>query len=136
MRRTSGWRTGVVQHGASTLPEAELGKFVDAGCLEIHLSTEFQNIIFSHPAFHATLQAEIHSYLDQTWSSERKAGMTDAQFYYKTRKRAWAHFKRRIADLPEADRESIGIALEVKAHSLFDKLRVGDTRSVIQRYVA
>lgn len=127
---------GVVQHGASTLPENLLGRFVDAGCVEIHLSTEFQNIIFNHTSFPAEVTAEMRTYLQQYWNSERKDGMTDAQFFYKARKRAWGPFKQRLADLPEATRDAIGQALEDKVRRLFTILRVGQTRSVVDRYVS
>ena len=37
---------GAVQHGASTLPEDAFGKFVDAEACEVHLATNFQNMLF------------------------------------------------------------------------------------------
>ena len=37
---------GTVQHGASTLPESAFGKFVESEAVEVHLATNFQNIIF------------------------------------------------------------------------------------------
>ena len=39
---------GTVQHGASTLPENAFGKFVESEAIEVHLATNFQNIIFDH----------------------------------------------------------------------------------------
>ncbi|MBI5404673.1 MAG: class II fructose-bisphosphate aldolase [Candidatus Kerfeldbacteria bacterium] len=127
---------GVVQHGASTLPEDSLGRFVDAGCVEIHLSTEFQNIIFNHPDFPDDVMSEMREYLGQHWSSERQDGMTDAQFFYKARKRAWGPFKQRLADLPEQTRAAIGQSLEDKVRRIFEILRVSQTRSVVDRYVS
>ena len=37
---------GTVQHGASTLPESAFGKFVESEAVEVHLATNFQNMIF------------------------------------------------------------------------------------------
>lgn len=127
---------GVVQHGASTLPEESLGRFVDAGCVEIHLSTEFQNIIFNHPVFPGDVMSEMQAYLQQHWGSERKDGQTDTQFFYKARKRAWGPFKQRLADLPEQTRDAIGQSLEDKVRRIFTSLRISQTRSVVDRYVS
>ena len=40
---------GAVQHGASTLPPEFFGHFPDHDCAEIHLATEFQNMVYDHP---------------------------------------------------------------------------------------
>ncbi len=37
---------GAVQHGASTLPEEAFSKFSEAGALEVHLATNFQNMLY------------------------------------------------------------------------------------------
>jgi len=50
---------GAVQHGASTLPSELFGEFPKRGACEIHLATEFQNMIFDHPAVCASVR---HSY--------------------------------------------------------------------------
>src|SRR5690606_31320897 len=39
---------GAVQHGASTLPPSAFDAFPKAGACEIHLATNFQNIVFEH----------------------------------------------------------------------------------------
>ncbi|MCS7055747.1 MAG: class II fructose-bisphosphate aldolase, partial [Thermoflexales bacterium] len=39
---------GAVQHGASTLPEEAFGKFVQAGAIEVHLATAFQQIVYAN----------------------------------------------------------------------------------------
>ena len=48
---------GAVQHGASTLPASAFGKFPRIETAEIHLATNFQNIVFDHPQLPAELQA-------------------------------------------------------------------------------
>ncbi|MFP5356779.1 MAG: class II fructose-bisphosphate aldolase, partial [Gemmatimonadota bacterium] len=40
---------GAVQHGASTLPSNAFGNFPRVETAEIHLATNFQNIVFDHP---------------------------------------------------------------------------------------
>src|SRR5687767_15175761 len=40
---------GAVQHGASTLPADAFGNFPRIETAEIHLATNFQNIVFDHP---------------------------------------------------------------------------------------
>src|SRR3989449_5994687 len=40
---------GAVQHGASTLPAEAFGHFPACEAIEIHLATNFQNIVFDHP---------------------------------------------------------------------------------------
>jgi len=37
---------GCVQHGASTLPNEAFHNFPEVGCAEIHLATQFQNIVY------------------------------------------------------------------------------------------
>jgi fructose/tagatose bisphosphate aldolase len=39
---------GAVQHGASTLPPTAFNKFPEIGTVEIHLATNFQNIIYDN----------------------------------------------------------------------------------------
>ena len=79
---------GAVQHGASTLPQDAFGNFPRVETAEIHLATNFQNIIFDHPRLPAALRDEMKAWLVENAQSERKAGDSEEQFYYKARKRA------------------------------------------------
>src|SRR5688572_25883789 len=79
---------GAVQHGASTLPSGAFGNFPRIETAEIHLATNFQNIVFDHPRLPAALREEIKSWLRENAQSERKDGDSEEQFYYKARKRA------------------------------------------------
>ncbi|OLC79681.1 MAG: aldolase, partial [Gemmatimonadetes bacterium 13_1_40CM_4_69_8] len=47
---------GAVQHGASTLPPDAFGHFPKCEAIEIHLATNFQNIVFDHPRLPAALR--------------------------------------------------------------------------------
>lgn len=123
---------GAVQHGASTLPEDYFDLFPKKGTAEVHLATGFQNIVFDSAAFPPALRQEIHAYLKANHSDERKAGETDEQFYYKTRKRAWGPFKQQIWNLPAAAKEQIDRELEAQFRKLFRKLGVANSRELVE----
>jgi fructose/tagatose bisphosphate aldolase len=125
---------GAVQHGASTLPAELFDRFPKLGACEIHLATEFQNMLFDHPAFPAGLKREIYERLRTAAADERKAGDTDEQFFYKTRKKALGLFKREMWSLPADVRAGIGRSLEEKFTFLLTKLAVGGTRALAERW--
>jgi fructose/tagatose bisphosphate aldolase len=124
---------GAVQHGASTLPEAAFSRFADAEACEVHLATQFQNILYDH--LPEDFKGEIYAYLDEHHRDERKPEQTDEQFYYKTRKRALGPFKRRIWDLPAGVRDEIERAWEAQFGLLFDRLNVSGTRDEVEEHV-
>ena len=95
---------GAVQHGASTLPEEAFGRFAEANAIEVHLATAFQNRLYDSPAFPQDLKDAIYAHLAANNGDERKDGMTDAQFYYTTRKKGFGPFKRQFSDLPDETR--------------------------------
>ena len=126
---------GAVQHGASTLPEVAFGKFAEANAVEVHLATAFQNQIFEHPAFPADLKDEIYAYLAANHADERKAGQTDAQFFYGTRKRAFGPFKRQLWDMPVETRNRIADDLEASFSLLMQRLGVAGSAELVDRFV-
>ncbi len=123
---------GAVQHGASTLPEEAFGKFPEVETAEIHLATEFQNMIYENPAFPKPLRDEIYSYLEKNHSDERADGQTREQFLYKTRKKAMGPFKEKLWQLPDDIKAAIGEALEEKFVRLFQILKVSGTAGMIR----
>ena len=125
---------GAVQHGASTLPAELFDRFPQLGACEIHLATEFQSMVFDHPQFPADLKREIYEALRTLAADERKAGDTDEQFFYKTRKKAIGPFKRRMWSMPAPVRAAIGQSLEDKFRFLLEKLRATGTRAMAERY--
>lgn len=127
--------SGAVQHGASTLPDEAFHRFPETGTSEIHLATGFQNIIYDHERFPAELRDRIYAHLDEACAGDRKAGQTDEQFLYKTRKKGFGPFKRELWDLPADVRGAIMGALEKKFSFLFDKLATRDTVGVLKRHV-
>ena len=126
---------GAVQHGASTLPEVAFGRFAEAGAVEVHLATAFQNQIFEHAAFPANLKAEIYAYLAANHADERKDGQTDAQFYYGARKRAFGAFKHQLWDMPVETRDRIADDLESSFSLLMQRLGVAGSAEDVDRFV-
>ena len=125
---------GAVQHGASTLPESAFDNFPRIETAEIHLATNFQNILFEQMP--DALRAKIYAWLDENANDERKKGDSDEQFYYKSRKKALGPFKRELWDLPEDVRERIAKAYDRTFGFLFEQLRIGGTSDAVARFVA
>ncbi|HEY7525240.1 MAG TPA: class II fructose-bisphosphate aldolase [Candidatus Limnocylindria bacterium] len=126
---------GCVQHGASTLPDEAFHHFPAATAAEIHLATGFQNILYDEPGLPTELRAEMMAWAHASCADERKDGESDTQFLYKTRKKALGPFKRQLWTLPADATEQIGANLRAKFGLLFDKLQVGGTRELVDRYV-
>jgi len=122
---------GAVQHGASTLPEEMFHRFPEITTAEIHLATGFQNLTYDSPHLPDALREEIYSYIKDNFRDEWKDGQTEAQFIYKTRKKAIGPFKRRMWDLPEGVRGPIRDELQARFQYLFERLKVPGTREVI-----
>jgi fructose/tagatose bisphosphate aldolase len=125
---------GAVQHGASTLPPELFDRFPQLGACEIHLATEFQNMLFDSPAFPPDLKSDIYEKLLVTEVADRKPSDTDEQFIYKTRKKALGTYKRELWSLPAATRGTMGQALEQKFRFLLTKLRTGGTRALAEKH--
>jgi fructose/tagatose bisphosphate aldolase len=54
---------GAVQHGASTLPSDLFNRFPELETAEIHLATDFQNMIYDNELFPEDLKKEIYTHL-------------------------------------------------------------------------
>jgi fructose-bisphosphate aldolase, class II len=126
---------GAVQHGASTLPADAFGNFPRIETCEIHLATNFQNIIFDHPKLPEELRGAMKAWLDANAQGERKAGDSEEQFYYKARKKAIGPFKRELWSLPENVRAAIAGDLETTFAFLFAQLKVNGTADLVRRHV-
>lgn len=126
---------GAVQHGASTLPSDAFGHFPRIETAEIHLATNFQNIVFDHPALPADLRREILAWLDGNAQADRKPDDTPEQFYYRARKRAIGPFKRALWELPAEVRDAMAAALEATFVFLFEQLAVAGTSALVRRHV-
>ena len=125
---------GAVQHGASTLPSELFGEFTKRGACEIHLATEFQNMIFDHPSFPAEMKKDIYEALRTSEAADRKPTDTDEQFFYKVRKKALGTRKLELWSLPESVRAAIGSRLEERFTFLLTQLRAQDTRKLAAQH--
>jgi fructose-bisphosphate aldolase, class II len=126
---------GAVQHGASTLPPEAFDAFPRVGACEIHLATDFQNMIYEHAQFPADLKAEMYAWLREHAAEERKPKDTEEQFIYKARKKAIGPFKRRMWSLDERARRAIGHALEERFAFLMKQLKIGGTTATVAQFV-
>jgi fructose/tagatose bisphosphate aldolase len=126
---------GAVQHGASTLPEEAFDRFAEANAIEVHLATAFQNRLYDSAAFPTALRDEIYAYLAASHADERKAGMTDAQFYYTTRKRGFGPFKRQLWSQPVETRAALMADLEPLYALIMRRLGVAGSAALVDRVV-
>ncbi len=124
---------GTVQHGASTLPEDAFHKFVENEAIEVHLATNFMTMFYEEAP--AALRQEMYAWLDKNSAADRKPGMTDEQFYYKTRKNALGAFKAQIHGMSRADTDKLGAAWQAKFEKLFNLLGARDTRQYVDKFV-
>jgi len=127
---------GAVQHGASTLPAEYFNKFPEAGTVEVHLATEFQNIILDHGAFPDELKQQSYAFIKEKLADEWGKGDTEEQFIYKTRKKIWGPFKNQAWTLPEMTRAAIRAQLEDKLDFLYEQLGVVDSVGLVQKHIA
>ena len=125
---------GAVQHGASTLPDGAFNNFPKTETAEIHLATNFQNMLYD--VMPSELREEMYEWLRVNAKDERKAGDTDEQFFYKARKKAIGPFKQALWDMTESDRERLGRAYDEKFGFLFEQLGVSGTKGAVTRYVS
>ena len=124
---------GAVQHGASTLPSDLFNKFPELETAEIHLATDFQNMIYDNELFPEDFKKEIYTHLRKNFASEKKENDTDEQFIYKTRKKGFGEFKSKFWNLSNEIRTEIGSHLQKKVKHLFTQLKVVDTLEITKR---
>jgi fructose/tagatose bisphosphate aldolase len=126
---------GIVQHGASTLPEEMFELFPRAGTLEVHLATGFQNIIYDSPYFPKELLNKMYGYISEKYANEWKTGDTKEQFLYKTRKKAFGGYKKETWHIPEENLAEIMYALENQFTLIFKCLNVTDSVELVNKYI-
>ena len=115
-RRRAARRVDAAARGVRRLPAA--------GACEIHLATDFQNMVYEHPQFPADLKAEMYAWIRENALEERKPKDTEEQFIYKARKKAIGPFKKRMWGLPEDAQRAIGQSLEDRFSFLMNQLRI------------
>ena len=126
---------GAVQHGASTLPAEAFHKFAQTQTAEVHLATEFQNMVYESTLLPDDLKSRMYEWTRQNCANERKEGETDEQFIYKARKKALGPFKKEITKLPPNVKAGISRELEAKFEFLFKQLNVINTKGLVDKFV-
>ncbi len=124
---------GAVQHGASTLPDELFHHFPAVETAEIHLATGFQNALYDHPAFPASMTEAINDWCRANAANERKDGQTEEQFLYTTRKKAIGPFKRELWELETKD--EILASQATKIAFLFSNLKVNGSMALVDRHI-
>ncbi len=124
---------GAVQHGASTLPDSAFHNFPHTETAEIHLATNFQTMLYDR--IPDALRSEIYEWLKENAKDERKPSDTDEQFFYKTRKKALGHFKKKFWDMDDALKAELAAAYDDKFGFLFTQLGISDTADVVAKHV-
>jgi hypothetical protein len=126
---------GAVQHGASTLPPDAFDAFPRVGACEIHLATDFQNMVYEHPQFPAELKSQMYAWLREHATEERKPKDTEEQFIYKARKKAIGPFKKQMWSIDAERRAAIGTSLEDRFTFLMRQLKIVGTADAVKRLV-
>ncbi|MBN1592820.1 MAG: class II fructose-bisphosphate aldolase [Candidatus Coatesbacteria bacterium] len=122
---------GAVQHGASTLPDELFDKFPEVETAEIHLATGFQNTIYDHEAFPKDLKNEIYAWIHKNLTNERKQDQTSEQFIYKTRKKGFGPFKKKLWSMERSIRDAICRDLQDRFEFMFEKLGALNTQQLV-----
>ncbi|MBN1353712.1 MAG: class II fructose-bisphosphate aldolase, partial [Candidatus Omnitrophica bacterium] len=71
---------GAVQHGASTLPNDAFGKFPEVETAEVHLATQFQNMVYDSKNFPEKLREKIYDWIKENLTAEKGKDQTEEQF--------------------------------------------------------
>ena len=118
---------GVVQHGASTLPLTLFSSFPASHTLEIHLSTQMQNILFE------TLPQEIKETLEN-WTLEKHPhtdmDLSKEQHLYKTRKFSLGEHKQLLWEMSSEEKEAFLTSASAYFSSLFESLQIHNTKEI------
>jgi len=126
---------GIVQHGASTLPDDMFDLFPEANTLEVHLATGYQNTMYDSIHFPKDLLDKMHTYISEHYGDEKKDSDTHEQFIYKTRKKGWGGIKEETWHLPEENMTGIMQELEDQFTMVFKRLNATDTVDLVNKYI-
>ncbi|RJR15990.1 MAG: aldolase [Nitrospiraceae bacterium] len=127
--------SGAVQHGASTLPDNAFHKFPETTTSEVHLATGFQNIMYDSPALPADFRDFVYKHIKENFGKEKKESQTEEQFIYSTRKKGFGLIKQKWWDLPAEVKAPIMKELSDKFELLFNELKVGGSKAIVDRTV-
>jgi len=90
-------------------------------------------MVLDSKLFPKDLKKKIYDWLKVEAKNEFKPGMTDEQFFYKSRKKALGPFKKDIMSIK--DNEKIAAEVEKKFGFLFDQLNIKDTAKLTKKFI-
>ena len=122
---------GVVQHGASTLTDTQLKRFVEHDTLEIHLATGWQNMIMDHPSFPLELRREMEGRMVKEYGHKYNS---PEECIYRERKRAWGKFQREVWQIPDHTVDEIMRSLKDRARMTLVELGMQNKYKLLREY--
>ena len=124
---------GAVQHGASTLPSDLFHKFPELETAEIHLATNFQNMIYDSSAFSRRLQKR-NLCAPASGVCQRKKTRHDGRAVHlqNPQEGFWTPFDPSSGILLDEIKTEIGKELESEFHFLFEKLNAQNTTAYVR----
>ncbi|MBI4323545.1 MAG: class II fructose-bisphosphate aldolase [Candidatus Omnitrophica bacterium] len=133
---------GSVQHGASTLAPELFNNFPAHDTAEVHLATEFQNLILGHEALPEALKTLLASVGEELFQKDWEAAgkPENPQKQASIRKDAIKKFPglpgrtQLFWNLPHDAEQAVSTTLEAKFADIFTRLRAADTRALIARH--
>ena len=137
--RKSRWRASTDGRRGSTGKHPAvrvLPQVPEAGTVEVHLATEFQNILLDGGAFPDDLKQEMYAYCRDKLKDEWGEKDTEEQFIYKTRKKLWGPFKQQVWTIDEGTRKTLRGQLEEKFEFLFEQLGAIDSDKLVSKHIA
>ena len=134
--RTDYGLAGAVQHGACTLPSDAFGNFPGWRRAEIHLATNFQNMVFDHPALPAELRERMYAWLDANAQSETEGRRLGGAVLLQGAQEGDRSVQGGVLVAAAEDvRDAIAADLERTFGFLFDQLNVNGTAALVRQYV-
>ncbi len=127
------WMAGSVQHGASTLPPEAFHKFPEVETAEVHLATQFQNIVYDNLPL--SLKEKMYDFIRKHMTDQKHPKDTSEQFIYKIRKKALGPFRKELFSLTKDVKDRIKEKLQKEFDFLFQQLKVADTEEMVDKYV-
>lgn len=122
---------GVVQHGASTLSDEQLGKFAKHKVIEVHLATGWQNLIMDDKHFPGELRQEIEAWVLREYGSKYESR---EECVYRERKRAWGEYQKNIWNMETSKVEGIMKSVELRGEKVLKLLNMTGKLGLVKRY--
>lgn len=123
---------GVVQHGASTLGDEQLGMFPKHDTLEIHLATGWQNILMDSIHFPAKLRDRMEEWVVSEYGEKYESR---EECIYRERKRAWGEFQKEVWEIDDEVIIKLMGEIKEKARVIQRQLGMEGKRELLKEYI-